>query len=79
MPPGGDAHLGGDDWDQLIAKWITDKHLRPAGLDPATDPRLRANLRALAQAAKHSLSGNEEVVLRCGGWWWWTEGVRADW
>lgn len=36
----------------------------PAGLDPATDPRLRANVRALAQAAKHALSDQEEVVLR---------------
>ncbi|KAG2495678.1 hypothetical protein HYH03_006278 [Edaphochlamys debaryana] len=64
LSTGGDAHLGGDDWDAAISDWITATYLRPAGLDPAADPRLRTNLRALAQSAKHSLSDNEEVVLR---------------
>ncbi|GIL56890.1 hypothetical protein Vafri_12177, partial [Volvox africanus] len=64
LSTGGDAHLGGDDWDAAIANWLERTHLRPAGLDPASDPRLRANLRALAQAAKHSLTDSEEVVLR---------------
>ncbi|GLI64484.1 hypothetical protein VaNZ11_007759, partial [Volvox africanus] len=64
LSTGGDAHLGGDDWDAAIANWLERTHLRPAGLDPATDPRLRANLRALAQAAKHSLTDSEEVVMR---------------
>ncbi|KXZ47004.1 hypothetical protein GPECTOR_39g498 [Gonium pectorale] len=64
LSTGGDAHLGGDDWDAAVAGWVERNYLRPAGLEPATDPRLRANLRALAQAAKHSLSAAEEVVLR---------------
>ena len=62
--PGGDAHLGGDDWDAAISNWVERNYLSPAGLDPGSDPRLRANLRALAQAAKHSLSEADEVVLR---------------
>ncbi|EFJ48180.1 Hsp70 protein Hsp70D [Volvox carteri f. nagariensis] len=64
LSTGGDAYLGGDDWDEAIVSWLERTHLRPAGLDPSSDPRLRANLRALAQTAKHSLSDNDEVVLR---------------
>ncbi|KAG2453319.1 hypothetical protein HYH02_001543 [Chlamydomonas schloesseri] len=64
LSTGGDAHLGGDDWDAAISNWVERNYLSPAGLDPRSDPRLRANLRALAQAAKHSLSEADEVVLR---------------
>ncbi|GFR43025.1 hypothetical protein Agub_g4026, partial [Astrephomene gubernaculifera] len=64
LATGGDAHLGGDDWDAVIADWLAEHYLRPAGHDPGSDPRLRANLRALAQAAKHALSESEEVALR---------------
>ncbi|PNW75659.1 hypothetical protein CHLRE_12g535700v5 [Chlamydomonas reinhardtii] len=64
LSTGGDAHLGGDDWDAAISNWVERNYLSPAGLDPGSDPRLRANLRALAQAAKHSLSEADEVVLR---------------
>ncbi|KAG2438835.1 hypothetical protein HXX76_005375 [Chlamydomonas incerta] len=64
LSTGGDSHLGGDDWDAAICNWVQRNYLSPAGLDPGSDPRLRANLRALAQAAKHSLSEADEVVLR---------------
>ena len=33
LSTGGDPHLGGDDWDAEIVRWIMDKHLRPAGVD----------------------------------------------
>jgi molecular chaperone DnaK (HSP70) len=36
-------------------------------LDPAADPRLRANLRTLAEAAKIGLSDAQEVQLRWVG------------
>ena len=29
---GGDAHLGGDDWDAAIVRWLVDTHLAPAGM-----------------------------------------------
>ncbi len=66
-PPGGDPHLGGDDWDVLIADWLATTHLSRAGLDPASDPGLRNNVRALAEAAKRGLSDMEEVTLRWVG------------
>ncbi|KAL6761638.1 Hsp70 protein-domain-containing protein [Haematococcus lacustris] len=64
LSTGGDAHLGGDDWDAAIVRWLTSQHLQPAGLDPRKDPRLAANVRALAEAAKKELSTADSVVLR---------------
>ena len=130
LSTGGDASLGGDDWDAAIVQWLVDEHLRPAGADcevgagrggagrgealagrvqaaagrrtprrlggrallaavaaagssgrrkdardpirpvarrappAAQDPRLRANLRAVAEAAKLRLSAEERVVIR---------------
>lgn len=29
--PGGDAHLGGDDWDAAIVTWLQQTYLEPAG------------------------------------------------
>lgn len=33
LSTGGDANLGGDDWDAAIVKWLVEEHLRPAGAD----------------------------------------------
>lgn len=33
LSTGGDAHLGGDDWDAAIARWLIEKHLEPKGVD----------------------------------------------
>lgn len=83
---GGDAHLGGDDWDQAIIDWLVANHLgggkgkaAAAGLD-LEDPRLKANLRALAEAAKRGLSSADEVVLRYGSSGrWGIRGVQMMW
>lgn len=61
--PGGDAHLGGDDWDAVITSWLKTNYLTPAGVDTST-PQIAANLKALAEYAKVQLSSNEQVVLR---------------
>jgi molecular chaperone DnaK len=66
---GGDARLGGDDWDDALVQWLAREHLGPAGVD-CSAPRTRANLKALAEFAKVRLSEEEEVVLR------WGEGRR---
>ncbi|PRW56291.1 molecular chaperone [Chlorella sorokiniana] len=63
LSTGGDATLGGDDWDAAIMQWLVDEHLKPARVD-CTDPRLVANLRAAAEAAKIKLSSEERVVIR---------------
>ncbi len=46
-------------------QWLVKEHLRPAGVD-VREPRIKANLKALAEFAKVQLSSNEEVVLRWG-------------
>jgi hypothetical protein len=28
---GGDAHLGGDDWDAAVVNWLRENYLEPAG------------------------------------------------
>jgi heat shock protein 1/8 len=48
-----------------VVQWLVKDHLRPAGVDVG-DPRIRANLKALAEFAKVQLSSSEEVVLRWG-------------
>lgn len=63
LSTGGDASLGGDDWDAAIMQWLVDSHLKPARVD-VRDPRLVANLRAVAEAAKIKLSSEERVVVR---------------
>lgn len=63
LSTGGDAHLGGDDWTEAIMRHIDKTYLRPAGVD-ARDPRLRANLRNVAEAAKVKLSSSGRVAVR---------------
>lgn len=33
LSTGGDAHLGGDDWDAAIMQWLIEEHLKPARID----------------------------------------------
>ncbi|PSC71655.1 molecular chaperone [Micractinium conductrix] len=63
LSTGGDASLGGDDWDKVIMQWLIKEHLRPARVD-CRDPRLLANLRGVAEAAKIKLSSEDKVVIR---------------
>ena len=106
LSTGGDASLGGDDWDAAIVQWLVETHLKPARIDctvrpvavvcvldcrwhrhliygngpthptvhppthlylslaPLQDPRVVANLRGVAEAAKIKLSSEERVVIR---------------
>jgi len=61
---GGDPHLGGDDWDASIVEWLVENYLKPARVDVAGSPAMKANLRAAAEAAKIGLSSREKVVIR---------------
>ena len=33
LSTGGDANLGGDDWDGAIMQWLIDTQLKPARID----------------------------------------------
>lgn len=63
LSTGGDPHLGGDDWDQVIVEWLEDHFLKPAGVDTTT-PQMIANLKVVAEAAKMQLSKNDTAVIR---------------
>lgn len=60
----GDTHLGGDDVDGILVESAL-AALAEQGLgEAAQSPRLRAQLRAAAEAAKIALSAAEETTLR---------------
>ncbi|MDR2213610.1 MAG: Hsp70 family protein, partial [Pseudomonadales bacterium] len=64
LATGGDAALGGDDFDRAIAEWIlcqTAQEQRPA-------QREWTELLARARAAKHALSDAEQVAVSHAGW-----------
>lgn len=52
----GDNHLGGDDWDQRIVKWLVDKVKTNTGVDLSNDKIAIQRLRDSAEQAKKELS-----------------------
>ena len=57
---GGDAALGGDDFDDALAQWALDQ----AGLQ-ATSPRDRRAVLVAARAAKEALSNAAQATMSC--------------
>ncbi len=58
----GDNHLGGDDWDQVIATWIKDEIKRQHSLE-LTDKMALQRFREAAEKAKIDLSGQLETTI----------------
>lgn len=58
----GDNHLGGDDWDQIVATWIKDEIKRQHGLE-LTDKMALQRFREAAEKAKIDLSGQLETTI----------------
>jgi len=52
----GDTHLGGDDFDNLIVKWLVDEFKKEYSLDLRKDPMALQRLREAAEKAKVELS-----------------------
>src|SRR5690606_11866698 len=61
---GGNAALGGDDFDRAIANWI----LEQAGITERTESRDWQALLTQARAIKHALTDDEEVAASYGSW-----------
>src|SRR5260221_5370377 len=57
----GDNHLGGDDWDERIIKWLVDKFRAAHGIDLAKDKMAMQRLREAAEKAKIELSSNQQT------------------
>lgn len=52
----GDTHLGGDDLDQAIMRWLIDSFKAEQGIDISTDMMARQRLKEAAENAKCALS-----------------------
>ncbi len=60
---GGDTHLGGDDFDQKIIKWIAEEFKRDQGIDLSRDTLALQRLKEAAERAKHELSTTPETEI----------------
>ncbi len=60
---GGDTHLGGDDFDQLVIKWIVDEYKKEQGIDLSKDTLALQRMKEAAEKAKHELSTTIETEL----------------
>ena len=52
----GDTHLGGDDWDERIVRWLADEFRKEQGIDLSQDRQALQRLREAAEKAKIELS-----------------------
>jgi len=64
LATGGDAALGGDDFDRAIMDWI----LEEAGKQRDLNSSALQNLAAIARQAKHDLTDHEDTDVEFDGW-----------
>jgi len=60
---GGEPHLGGNDFDQEIIKWLIDKFKKDEGVDLSKDVLALQRLREAAEKAKQELSSAQETEI----------------
>jgi len=59
----GDTHLGGDDIDQVLMKWLADEFKKDQGLDVTGDKMVIQRLKEAAEKAKIELSTTQETEI----------------
>ncbi|MFH1668162.1 MAG: molecular chaperone DnaK [Candidatus Komeilibacteria bacterium] len=59
----GDTHLGGDDFDQVIIKWLIDEFKKDQGIDLGKDQTALQRLKESAEKAKIELSTQTETEI----------------
>ena len=59
----GDTHLGGDDFDVIITKWLVDEFRHDTGIDLAQDRMALQRLREAAEKAKIELSNVQQAEI----------------
>ncbi len=59
----GDTHLGGDDFDSRIIKWLMDEFKIETGMDISTDRQALQRLKDAAEKAKIELSSTTETEI----------------
>lgn len=60
---GGDTHLGGDDFDQRIIRWIAEEFRKEQGVDLSKDTLALQRLKEAAERVKHELSTRLETEI----------------
>ncbi|MEH6617510.1 MAG: Fe-S protein assembly chaperone HscA [Porticoccus sp.] len=64
LATGGDSALGGDDFDRVLAQWLSEQ----AGLGDDLNPSQQRQLLMAARSAKESLSSQSPVEVSVAGW-----------
>ncbi len=59
----GDTHLGGDDFDQVVIRWMLDEFKRDNGIDLSKDPMALQRLKEAAEKAKCELSSSQQTEI----------------
>jgi molecular chaperone DnaK len=59
----GDTHLGGDDFDQVLIRWIIDEFKKQEGVDLSKDPLALQRIKESAEKAKIELSTSVETEI----------------
>jgi molecular chaperone DnaK len=63
LATGGEAHLGGNDFDQRIMEWIIEEFKKENGIDLSKDPLALQRLKEAAERAKIELSSLLETEI----------------
>ncbi|PIR43736.1 molecular chaperone DnaK [candidate division WWE3 bacterium CG10_big_fil_rev_8_21_14_0_10_32_10] len=59
----GDTHLGGEDFDSEIIKWLSDEFKKENGIDLSEDKQAMQRLKDAAERAKIELSSTQETEI----------------
>ena len=59
----GDTHLGGDDFDNILIKWILEEFKKDSGIDLSKDPMALQRVKDAAEKAKIELSGTQSTEI----------------
>jgi molecular chaperone DnaK len=59
----GDTHLGGDDLDDTVMKWLIDEFKKDQGIDVSKDKMVLQRLKEAAEKAKIELSSTQETEI----------------
>ena len=57
----GDTHLGGDDVDKVLIKWIIEEFKKDSGIDVSSDSMVMQRLKEAAEKAKIELSSTQQT------------------
>ena len=63
LATGGEAHLGGEDFDQRLMNWVIDQFKKEQGIDLSKDPLALQRVKEMVEKAKIELSSTLETEI----------------